>query len=154
MGEAKHVVERFYGYFAAGDLDKAAGCFDPNALATDPSVGTMTVEQYRSMGADLKTGLPDSRMVVDRMFEVGPNVVVEGRFVGTHTGPLSTPLGDKIPATNNSVDLPFCAVFKCRDGRIVDTRAYYDQVAMMNQLGFINLPQRVGGPPPPEAYWS
>ena len=154
MGEAKRLVQHLYDCFAAGDFDRAAACFDDNALATDPSVGTMTVDQYRAFGARLKQGLPDGRMVVDRMFEVGPNVVVEGRFVGTHTGPLSTPLGDKIPPTHNSVDLPFCSIFKYRDDLIVDTRMYYDQVAMMNQLGFINLPQGVGGPPPPESHWS
>jgi ketosteroid isomerase-like protein len=154
MGEARQVVERLYGCFAAGDLDGCVACFDEHALATDPALGTMSVDQYRSFGHNLKTGLPDARMVVDRMFEVGPNAIVEGRFVGTHTGPFSMPLGDKIPATNNSVDLPFCSVFKCRDGSIVDARVYYDQMAMMNQLGFINLPRAVGAAPPPEAHWS
>jgi len=154
MGEAKKVVERFYDRFAAGDLDGCISCFDEHALATDPALGTMAMEQYRSFGQNLKTGLPDARMIVDRMFEVGPNAIVEGRFVGTHTGPFSMPLGDKMPPTHNTVDLPFCSVFKCREGAIVDTRTYYDQMAMMNQLGFVNLRRSVVAAPPPEAYWS
>jgi len=60
--------------------------------------------------------------------------VLEGRFVGTHTGTLRAPAGD-IQATGKPVDVGFCEVHRVQEGKIIDTHIYYDQVEMLTQLG-------------------
>jgi hypothetical protein len=62
--------------------------------------------------------MPDAKAIVGQTYEVGDVVIVEGRFVGTHTGPLATPDGDVEP-TGASVDLRFADVSKVRDGKII-----------------------------------
>ena len=68
------------------------------------------------------------------MYVAGDAVIVEGRFVGTHTGPLAGPDGD-IEPTGASVDLRFADVSRVRDGRIASYHTYYDQLGMLEQLG-------------------
>jgi ketosteroid isomerase-like protein len=68
------------------------------------------------------------------MYAVGDAVIVEGRFVGTHTGPLACPDGD-IEPTGASVDLRFADVSRVRDGKIVSYHTYYDQLGLLAQLG-------------------
>ena len=69
--------------------------------------------------------------------EAGDLVVVEGRFVGTFTGPLASPDGDVEP-TGASVDLRFADVARIRDGKIGAYHTYYDQLGLLTQLGLMD----------------
>ena len=59
---------------------------------------------------------------------------MEGVFTGRHTGPMHTPRGE-LPPTGHTVTFPFADFFQVRDGRCVSHRTYWDNVAMMAQLG-------------------
>jgi ketosteroid isomerase-like protein len=59
---------------------------------------------------------------------------VEGRFTGTHTGPLATDDGDVEPP-GATVDLRFADVSRVRDREIVAYHTYYDQLGLLTQLG-------------------
>jgi len=50
-------------------------------------------------------------------------VIVEGRFVGTHTGPLAGPDAEVEP-TGASVDVRFADVSRVQDGKIVSYHTY------------------------------
>jgi ketosteroid isomerase-like protein len=63
-------------------------------------------------------------------------VAVEGRFTGTHTGPLATDDGDVEP-TGATVDLRFADVSQVHDGKIVAYHTYYDQLGLLSQLGLM-----------------
>jgi ketosteroid isomerase-like protein len=63
-------------------------------------------------------------------------VIVEGRFLGTHTGPLAGPDGDVAP-TGRSVDLRFADVSCVQNGQIVSYHTYYDQMGLLSQLGLM-----------------
>ena len=78
---------------------------------------------------------PDARVEVDAVHEAGDGVMVEeGRFVGTHAGPLTTP-GGAIPATGRSVEVPYVHVLHFRDGRHVFLGLTFDRLLMLEQLG-------------------
>jgi len=64
----------------------------------------------------------------------------EGALSGTNTGPIPMPAGTELPATGAPIDLPYCAMHVVRDDRIVESRYYWDQMAMLGQLGLL-LPQ-------------
>jgi predicted ester cyclase len=74
---------------------------------------------------------------VGHVVESQDDVVVEGVYSGTHTGPLATPDGQEIAATDKSVNVPYVTMFEVRDGRIASHRAYWDQMAFMAQLGLM-----------------
>jgi ketosteroid isomerase-like protein len=133
MGEALRAVEGFFGLFEAGDLAAAEGCFADGCVNVTPA-GSMDRDQHLAFGRMFKDGLPDARMEIVNVVESGPEVVVEGRFRGTHSGDLVTPQGS-IPASGGELDLPFADYFRVEGGKIVEHRTYWDQGTMMAQLG-------------------
>jgi hypothetical protein len=62
----------------------------------------------------VKGAVPDARAIVERVFEVGDTVIVEGRFTGTNSGPLPGPDGDLAPS-GRTVDLPFADFARISD---------------------------------------
>jgi predicted ester cyclase len=103
----------------------------------DPGLGAVEgLDALRSYLEGLKGPVPDARAIVERMFEVGDRVIAEGRFTGTNTGPLPGPDGDLAPS-GRTVDLPFADFARVSDRRIVEYRAYHDQVGLLTQLGLM-----------------
>jgi steroid delta-isomerase-like uncharacterized protein len=132
---ARELVTRFYEAFDAGDVDAVLSVFSDELETTDPGMGTVHGHgPFREYIETLKRAVPDARAVIDRMYDDGDVVVVEGRFAGTFTGPLASPDGD-IDPTGATVDLRFADVSRARDGKIVSYHTYYDQLGLLTQLG-------------------
>ena len=93
------------------------------------------------MGAWLKSGTHVDLVggFTPKMREADDAVAVEGRFTGTHTGPLATDDGDVEP-TGATVDLRFADVSRVRDGKIVAYHTYDDQLGLLTQLGLMGDP--------------
>lgn len=134
---ATSLVSGFYDDFNRGDIDAAVVRFANNMETTDPGMGTVEgIAPFREYLETFKRAMPDARAVVEHLRDAGDTVVVEGRFVGTFTGPLATPDGD-IDPTGASVDLRFADVSRVADGKIGAYHTYYDQLALMTQLGLM-----------------
>jgi predicted ester cyclase len=137
MGDQRNVVQEFYERFGDGDLDAAVALFAAGVRINDPGLGPVEgLEALRSYLDGLKGPVPDALAIVERMFEVGDTVIVEGRFTGTNTGPLPGPDGD-LPPLGRTIDLPFADFARISDHRIVEYRTYYDQIALLTQLGLM-----------------
>jgi ketosteroid isomerase-like protein len=137
MGEQRNVVQEFYGRFGDGDLDAAVAVFAAGVRINEPGLGVVEgLEALRNYLEWLKGPVPDARAIVERVFEVGDTVIVEGRFTGTNSGPVPGPDGDLSPS-GRTVDLPFADFARISDHRIVEYRTYYDQVALLSQLGLM-----------------
>lgn len=80
------------------------------------------------------SGFPDGAIRIDRVTASGDVVVVEYTGNGTHTGTLTSPMGD-IPATGRSVTLQLCDVLEFGDGKLRTQRTYFDTGSLMAQLG-------------------
>ncbi len=78
---------------------------------------------------------PDVRLEKIRSFGQGDWVCLEFSWMGTHKGTLPGDNGDTIPATNRSVRLQETVLIQIRDGKIVEVHEYFDQLALMEQLG-------------------
>jgi steroid delta-isomerase-like uncharacterized protein len=134
------LVARFYEDFGKGDIDASVSAFAEELETSDPGLGTVVgIEAFREYLETFKRAMPDARAVVERMYEAGDAVVVEGRFVGTHTGPLAGPEGDIAPS-GARVEVRFADVSRVRDGRIVSYHTYYDQLGLLTQLGLMGDP--------------
>ena len=135
--DAGALVTGFYGHFEANDIDAAVAAFSDELETIDPGMGTVHgIEPFREYLETFKRAMPDARAVIERAYEAGDTVIVEGRFVGTHTGPLAGDDGD-IEPTGASVDLPFADFSRVEDGKIVSYHTYYDQVGLLTQLGLM-----------------
>jgi ketosteroid isomerase-like protein len=103
----------------------------------DPGMGHVVGrERFREYLETFKRAMPDARAVIEHTVESGETVAVEGRFIGTHTGPLATDDGDVAP-TGATVDLRFADLSRVRDGKIVAYHTYYDQLGLLTQLGLM-----------------
>jgi limonene-1,2-epoxide hydrolase len=69
----------------------------------------------------------------------GDLVVVEGTWTGTNSGPMQTPQGE-IPATGRRASIAFAGIARVEGDRIVSVHNYFDQTAMMSQLGLMPEP--------------
>jgi len=135
--DAASIVARFYKAFDDGDVGTAAVLADDSLEMIDPGLGTVHgPEPFRDYLATLKRAVPDAKAVIERTLELGDTVVVEGRFVGTFTGPLTSEDGD-IDPTGATVDLRFADVSTVRNGKLASYHTYYDQLGLLTQLGLI-----------------
>jgi hypothetical protein len=88
----------------------------------------------------LVAAFSEARHQIDFIAVAGDVVVVEGSWLGTHTGALLTPDGE-ISATGNSIALPFLATVRTSDDLITALHVYFDQLTFMAQLGLVPQPQ-------------
>ena len=135
-------ASRFYERFDLSDIDAMLSVFSPELETTDPGMGTVHgLAPLREYLATLKRAMPDARAVIEGIFEAGDAVIVEGRFVGTFTGPLASLEGDVAP-NGAKVDLHFADVSRIRSGKIVSYHTYYDQLGMLTQLGLMGSTEK------------
>lgn len=79
-------------------------------------------------------------------------VITEFWLMGTHKGPLSTPMGE-IPPTGKSFKVRMCAVLEFDGEQIICERIYFDAMSLMRQLtrGMNFDGAEISIPPPPVA---
>ena len=144
MGEETltQTAGRFYERFDGSDIDAMLSVFSPELETIDPGMGIVRgLPAFRKYLETLKRAMPDARAAIETIFEAGDSVIVEGRFVGTFTGPLASPEGDVAP-NGAKVDLRFADVSRIRSGRIVSYHTYYDQLGMLTQLGLMGSTEK------------
>lgn len=120
----------------AGDWDAYGALFAPDVVIRSPGApeGTVGREARVQFGRAFAAAFPDARVEPIRAFSERDLVCMEVRFRGTHHGPMVTP-GGEIPATGRVVEFPYCIVARFKDGEVVEMDEYFDQLAMMRQLG-------------------
>ena len=133
MGQARDVVEGFYGLFPTGNIGEMVRYFDPSCITVMPT-GSLTQEEHEAMGYAFTSAFPGAQMVVDRAIETADEIVVLGHFRGTQTGDLQSP-GGTIPASRRDLNLRFMDYFRVADGKIVAHETVFDQMELLAQLG-------------------
>src|SRR6266852_3955056 len=133
--EAKALVAKGFNAFNAHDLEALARDAAPDIVATYPDVGQVKGPQaVKERNKVMVTAFPDARIEAKNTIAQGNTVVDEGVFTGTHSGPLTTPMGDVAP-TGKKVAGEFIQVFEVDRGLIKRSHLIYDQVELMKQLG-------------------
>ena len=78
--------------------------------------------------------LPDAKINVTHEIVSGPWIVQEFTFTGTHTGPLTGPMGT-IQPTNRKVSGQCVSITRYENDLAVESRLYFDVVQLLTQLG-------------------
>jgi steroid delta-isomerase-like uncharacterized protein len=133
----KSLLERYVELYNAGDLE---ACME---LYADDAVQMMPEGTFQGRGAirqrlarDL-TACPDATYTVRSFVEQGDTFADEWALAGTHTGPFALPDGTQLPPTGKRVEITGMEFVQVRDGKIVIDNLYYDNVAVLAQLGLI-----------------
>ena len=140
-GELTKLVRQHYTNVSEGQIDRDRDILSDDIVHINAAIGTVSgIEAFLAFARGFKKAFPDLHWDVREFIEGTNIVVIEGVFLGTNTGPMIGPTGT-LPATGRRVELPFCDIWKVRNGRIVENRIYYDQVMFLSQLGLLNSPQ-------------
>ena len=81
------------------------------------------------------TAFPKYEVFADEMIAEGSKVVVRARFKGCHEGEFNG-----ILPTHRSVESPFVISYEIENGKIVHHWLIADSMALMEQLGAVNVP--------------
>src|SRR2546428_7913391 len=119
------------------DVERFLSLHLPSVIQRDPQnvEPTKGREAVRAGLEPMIQAFPDFHVVRERAFGEGDWVVEQGHALGTHRGPLETPAGPTIPATNKPIRLRYAFIAKVEGGKFAETNLYFDVAGMMAQLG-------------------
>jgi predicted ester cyclase len=101
---------------------------------------TEGIEAHRKEGEYFFKAFPDNHVgnnPYKSLFGQGDWTCSIAEFTGTHKGPMMSPDGKTIQATNKAFKVDFCTVAHWNNSRIVEENLFYDLVGMMKQLGLM-----------------
>lgn len=106
------------------------------------------VERFVAAVQRWKTAFPDMRATITRGYTVGDRVIVEVEWEGTQSGPLVGTFGTLAPTQRRS-RVNAIILFTVKQGKIVESRNYFDVLTVLAQLGFSpNVASSPGSPSP------
>ena len=140
MGELTQLIKKHYRNVSHGHIERDRDLMSDDIIHISATAGTVTgIEAFLAFVTAFKQAFPDLHWEMREFIEGSDTVVAEGVFIGTNSGTMVGPRGP-IPATGRRVELPFCDIWKVRNGRIIENRIYYDQVTFLGQLGLMTSP--------------
>ena len=127
----KHLAALATSDWDAYKADLAADCVYEEIASRKRVTG---IDNYLAAIKVWKTAFPDLTATVKKVFESGDTIVAELEWAGTHKGPLETPFGT-LPATNKFGRVGAVLISRAKDGKIAETRHYFDQLTVLAQIG-------------------
>ncbi|MBN3957369.1 MAG: nuclear transport factor 2 family protein [Nostoc sp. NMS8] len=129
-----HVAEAEYE-----DLKAFVACFTADGEFVDMASGITfrgSDELWKPV-AVMSKAFPDMHREIHHLHVVGDIVIVELTLQGTHTGPLTLPIGT-IPASGKTMDAPCCDVFRLINGKVRLFDCYNQSSVILAQLGVLS----------------
>ena len=136
------LIKRGLATSDARDLDAAMADQAPDVVWETPAGVLHGPDEVRAFIEPFHVACPDGRHEVVHEYTVDENTaLVEGRWSGTHTGPLATPQGE-IPPTGRRVELPFVVIAQRKPDTDLAARValYQDMLGFMAQIGALPEP--------------
>jgi predicted ester cyclase len=136
-------IQRTIDALNSRDADAFAGEFSDAAVLIDPASPGPIVgrEAVRRDVEGFFEAFPDLRVTLGRVLVSGQEAAFEIAIRGTHTGPLEGPGGD-IPPTGKRIEMGVGIFSRFgADGHFVESRRFYDQLALLTQLGLLPTPE-------------
>lgn len=136
----RDLLDRAVAVYNAGDLDGYVDLYADDAVLTTPEGTFKGRGEIRERFARELTALADVSFNVVSYVEDGNRFADEFVFAGTHTGPLLMPDGTQLPATGRRVEIKAMEMVEVHDGKMIVDNLYYDNLAVLVQLGVIAAP--------------
>ena len=141
MSANSELLDRYVELYNAGDLDGVMDLYAEDAIQLMPEGVFQGRDAIRERLARDLEACPDIAWTVESFVEQGDSLADEWSFVATHTGPFRLADGTVLPPSGKQVELRGMEYVLVRDGKIVVDNLYYDNLAVMGQLGLV--PQEV-----------
>ena len=140
MSSNRDLLDRAVAVYNAGDLDGYVDLYADDAVLTTPEGVFTGRSDIRDRFARELTALSDVEFRLLSYVEDENRFADEFVFAGTHTGPLLMPDGSQLPATGRRIEIKGMEMVIVRDGKMVVDNLYYDNVALLLQLGLMPAP--------------
>jgi predicted ester cyclase len=139
-GENKTLIERFFEAIdagcAAGNADILDDFLAPDFVEHNPFPGIPpTRDGWKQAFTEFVAGAPGHHVIEDLVAE-GDKVTGRITAYGTHQGNLFG-----IPPTGKEIRVTGIAIWRIRDGKIVEHWHQTDQLGLMQQLGVAPSPE-------------
>ena len=133
----KNTVAAFIdSVFTKGDLDAVEEYLAEDFIDHDPPPGAPDGrEGIRQAAAMFRAAFPDWHSDTGILVAEGDLVVEQFTASGTHQGEIFG-----VPPSGRTVSMPGINIWRLRDGRIVERWGRLDELALIRQLGLVNLP--------------
>ena len=130
--EVKALVERAVELYNTGDTAFYDEFYTPDAVCHAVDIGddVVGIEAAKDDFTSLITAYPDTRMTSDNLIVAGDYRVFQYTWTGTNTGPGDT------PPTGKRVQSSGVVLQRIVDGKIAEEWGYYNQAAVLTQLGY------------------
>jgi predicted ester cyclase len=139
--DAKKYVSDFERAFNEKDVQSVMHYYDPNVEISDPSGSGKTIrglDTFRQFMESWARGFSDTKLEATQIVQSGKDVAILQRCQGRHTGEFEVVPGEKIGATNKTVNFEVAEFIKLNDqGKIVKDIGIMDQALLMRQLGLL-----------------
>jgi predicted ester cyclase len=137
MSANSKLLDDYVERYNAGDLDGVMDLYAEDAVQLMPEGTFEGRSAIRERLARDLVACPDIDWTVLSYVEQGDSFADEWSFVATHTGPFQLPDGTELAPTGRRVELRGMELVVVRDGKIVVDNLYYDNAAVMAQLGLV-----------------
>jgi predicted ester cyclase len=137
----KAVVRRFYeGVFNQRNIDLIDELMGPVFINHDPTpVAARDQASMKQFIQALTMAFPDHHHAIEDLIAEGDKVVMRCTLTATHQGRFPGFL--EMPPTGKSVCQKQIHILRVQDGKLVEHRVVRDDLAMMQQLGLIPMPE-------------
>jgi predicted ester cyclase len=123
------IARRWFTEGWAGNLALAGEIFSEDLRTNGVHVG---VAGPAGRIRERLTGFPDVSTSIVDMFVSGDKLAVVLIWRGTHTGTYGG-----VPATGRPVEVRDQAIWRFRDGRVIEISTLQDQFGMLKQIGYL-----------------
>lgn len=136
MNRGREWIDSWLGAVERGDVDTLVDMSRPDVELSNP-LGPLHGHDGIRQYFNLVTGsFSDRSYPISNLVEVGDTLVAEFRDQSRNTGPIPSPQG-VIPATGKTVNLPVCAIYELKDGKLARSRVYFDMLTFLQQIGIM-----------------
>jgi len=133
--ELKPLFDKYYEVWETGNLDELDTIIGPNFVRhSDKGTSVEGLENLKKMISGFRTAFPDLKVVSNEEIYTENKFAGRWTFTGTNTGP------GEMPPTGKSVTMWGINIIHFENGKIVEEWDAFDNLPMMEQLGFMITP--------------
>jgi ketosteroid isomerase-like protein len=136
MGTAKDLIERGSAAYADGDVATMTGLYADDAVLVAPDGRYEGIDAIRGYW-EMSMGALKGDVAVTSGIEQGDTYAGEFQLSLTNVGPLAMPDGTELPATGKEIQMAGAEFAVVRNGKLVEHRMYWDNMAAFQQLGLV-----------------
>ena len=133
--DLKPLIDKYNSAWETGNVDGLEEVFDLNFVRhSDKSSSANGLEELKIVIKAFKTAYPDMKVTFSDEFYGDNQYASRWSFTGTNTGP------SELPPTGKSVSIWGVNIIHFKDGKIVEEWDGFDNVPLLEQLGYTILP--------------